>query len=149
MGLGSKLPCASRDPCFSSVAPKLASTKSGGMAPAMAHRHALAILKSSASYFCKHTYKRDRGSKKRLHLQLRYGVDPVEHSQEEDNGRRQEWRKRCKEVACHKLINDSHLVRFCLSSSAHGNPIDLLPPQLCSTLTIGVRKRKRKLWGTL
>lgn len=51
MGLGSKLPCASTDACFSSVAPRLTSTKSGGRAPAMAHRHDLAILKSSASYF--------------------------------------------------------------------------------------------------
>lgn len=56
MGLGSKLPCASIEACFSSVAPGLASTKSGGRAPAMAHRHDLAILNSSASYF----YTRDK-----------------------------------------------------------------------------------------
>lgn len=53
MGLGSKFPCASTAACFSTVAPKLASTKSGGRAPAMAQRHELAILKSSASYFCR------------------------------------------------------------------------------------------------
>lgn len=89
MGLGSKLPCASRDACFSSVAPKLASTKSGGRAPAMAHRHALAILKSSASYFCKHTHTKGmEGQKKKGFIcSFRYGVNPVEHSQEEDNGR--------------------------------------------------------------
>lgn len=52
MGLGSKFPCASTDSCFSSVAPKLVSTKSGGRAPAMAHRQDLAILNSSESYFC-------------------------------------------------------------------------------------------------
>lgn len=50
-GLGSKWPCASTDPCFSRLAAKLVSTKSGGSAPAMAHRQDLAILKSSASYF--------------------------------------------------------------------------------------------------
>lgn len=60
MGLGSKLPCASIGACFSSVAPGLASTKSGGKAPAMAHKHDIAILKSSASYF----YRRDRYSRK-------------------------------------------------------------------------------------
>lgn len=58
MGLGSKLPCASTETCFSRVAPRLASTKSGGRAPAMAHRHDLALLKSSASYF----YRGDRHS---------------------------------------------------------------------------------------
>lgn len=77
MGLGSKLPCASRDACFSSVAPKLASTKSGGRAPAMAHRHALAILKSSASYFCKHTHTKGmEDQKRRLHLQLQVWGEP-------------------------------------------------------------------------
>lgn len=60
MGLGSKLPCASIGACFSSVAPGLASTKSGGKAPAMAHKHDIAILKSSASYF----YRRDKYSRK-------------------------------------------------------------------------------------
>lgn len=53
MGLGSKLPWESTDVCFSSVPSRLTSTKSGGRAPAMAHRHDLAILKSSASYFCR------------------------------------------------------------------------------------------------
>lgn len=51
MGLGSKLPCESTNVCFSSVPSRLASTKSGGRAPAMAHRHDLVFLKSSASYF--------------------------------------------------------------------------------------------------
>lgn len=64
MGLGSKLPCESTDACFSSIPSRLTSTKSGGRAPAMAHRHDLAILKSSASYFC----RRDgSGKKKRGH----------------------------------------------------------------------------------
>lgn len=53
MGLGSKLPWESTDACFSSIPSRLTSTKSGGRAPAMAHRHDLAILKSSASYFCR------------------------------------------------------------------------------------------------
>ena len=57
-GLGSKLPCASTDPCFSSVAPELVSTKSGDRAPAMAQRQGMAILKSSASYF--YTSRRHR-----------------------------------------------------------------------------------------
>ena len=59
IGLGSKLPCASTAACFSRVAPREASTKSGGKAPAMAQRHDMAILKRSASYF----YRRDRHSK--------------------------------------------------------------------------------------
>ena len=50
-GLGSKLPWVSTEACFSSV-PGLVSTKSGGMAPANAHRQGMAILNSSASYFC-------------------------------------------------------------------------------------------------
>lgn len=53
MGLGSKFPWESTDACFSSAPSRLTSTKSGGRAPAMAHRHDLAILKSSASYFCR------------------------------------------------------------------------------------------------
>lgn len=60
MGLGSKLPWESTDACFSSVPSRLTSTKSGGRAPAMAHRHDLAILKSSESYFC----RRDGGKRK-------------------------------------------------------------------------------------
>lgn len=67
MGLGSKLPCASTETCFSRVAPRLASTKSGGRAPAMAHRHDLAILKSSASYFY-------RGGKTQREAGLQTGV---------------------------------------------------------------------------
>lgn len=86
MGLGSKLPCASSDACFSRVAPRLASTKSGGRAPAMAHRHALAILKSSASYFCKHRHTRG-GGYKRFNLQLRFEVDPVKVRIMEDDER--------------------------------------------------------------
>lgn len=34
-----------------------------------------------------HTHKRDGGSKKGFICSFRYGVNPVEHSQEEDNGR--------------------------------------------------------------
>lgn len=60
MVLGSKLPWESTDACFSSVPSRLTSTKSGGRAPAMADRHDLAILKSSASYFC----RRDGGRRK-------------------------------------------------------------------------------------
>lgn len=121
MGLGSKLPCASTDACFSSVAPGLASTKSGGRAPAMAHRHDMAILKSSASYF----YRGDRSSRgegyKLIFSPFFRNEDPpaqlldgqTEQSKEKEKEatwKTESWRSLHQAMACHRLINDSSVL---------------------------------------
>ncbi|TNN60679.1 hypothetical protein EYF80_029152 [Liparis tanakae] len=62
-----------------SVAPELASTKSGGRAPPMAHRHDVDILKRSASYF----YKKRRISRMRTCL-LSYSMDRLSREKEEE-----------------------------------------------------------------
>lgn len=112
MGLGSKLPCESTNVCFSSVPSRLASTKSGGRAPAMAHRHDLVILKSSASYFYRGggRHSRREGQKPASLIlpsfSLQWGcvrlvvrrTKPAELSQGRENGGWQHERQRAGEV---------------------------------------------------
>lgn len=108
MGLGSKLPCASTDACFCSVAPGLASTKSGGKAPAMAHMHDLAILKSSASYF----YRRDKPkgwiiNRRLLGLFDKDKKGQAESEKDEEKWRTGSWRNQHQATSCQSVINDS------------------------------------------
>lgn len=128
MGLGSKLPCKSTNVCFSSVPSRLASTKSGGRAPAMAHRHDLVILKSSASYFYRGRQTQQEGGSETgfffpppiftaagmymvsREMDRASWAESGEEKWRMATWKTESWRSVHQAMSCHKLINDSSIM---------------------------------------